>query len=111
MPHVKGQQHQKGSKALSKKESGNNGGREKEKSAGRSEKQKRKDRYAAEAGKKFKVKNPRGVSLPVGSNPIPSTVNVQRPEYICRCGQCLPCLQRAGMKERSGTFFHSLFFG
>ncbi len=78
---VAGQQHQGGGKAgISRKQGG------KKKADGRSEKQKRKDRYAAEAGKKFKQKS--------GNNGAPSTVKASYLPAVhsCRCGWCTSCL-------------------
>lgn len=109
MANVKGQQHQKGSKALSKKKAGNGDGGNR-KSAGMSAKQEKQRKYAAQAGMKFKTKTNGGGSPHVDST-TPFAGDVPRPDYVCRCGQCLPCLRKKGMQERSLTFFSSLLYG
>jgi 7-cyano-7-deazaguanine synthase in queuosine biosynthesis len=74
-----------------------------------SPKQRRQQEYAAQAGKKFKPKKNGG--QPSADYPVTSSSqNARNQEFLCRCGQCLSCLERKNMLERQGVFHRSLIF-
>jgi|GEM_PF-5737220 len=92
MQRVKGQQHQAGGKLYSNHDSGT----KKKKEDGRSLKQRRKDKYAAEAGIKFKPKGngngANGSADPTLFGSGTSGFTARSAVNICHCGHCVSCL-------------------